>query len=169
MIHTAKKVSSETMHKTFKIAEQFYGSESHPDHIPIKAESAAKLDSISDNWFNCAFDDNNEPISWIVVIPTSIALMKDFITAKITEKQLFDSTSIATPQEALYLCSAFTIPEYRRQGLAMRLILETIGQFEQSGTKELFAWIYSPEGEQMVTTMQQRYGRKIYIRKGSAE
>ena len=164
MSYHSSDFSPAVQQKTRDIAEQFYGTETHPDHIPINAESAAKLDSISNLWFNCALDDAGEPISWVVVIPTSRALMKDFVSGQINERQLFDATTPHTAQEALYLCSALTVPAYRRQGLAMKLMLETIQAFEATAPKELFAWPYSPEGAQMVRTMCERLKRKIDIR-----
>lgn len=165
MSYNSKNTSEEVQEKTRKIAEEFYGTETHPDQIPITTESAAKLDSISDLWFNCELDDQGEPISWIVVIPTSIRIMNDFVSGTITERQLFDATTPATAQEALYLCSVFTLPDYRRQGLAEKLMVQTIKEFELTGKKELFVWIYSPEGKQMVETLQKKYDRFIHIRK----
>ena len=167
MSYQSSDFSPKIQQKTRDIAEQFYGTETHPDHIPINADSAAKLDSISTIWFNCALDEKGEPISWVVLIPTSHDLMQAFVSGTITERQLFDATATETPQEALYLCSALTIPAYRRKGLAMKLMLEAVETFEATGPKELFAWPYSPEGEQMIKTMSERLKRKIYIREST--
>ena len=83
--------------KMFGIAEKFYGTSLDPDQIPINSESLKKLQKISPYCFNCALDGNHNPVSWVVCIPTTKSLMGDFISNKITEKQMFDQTPISTP------------------------------------------------------------------------
>ena len=59
--------------KTRIIAEQLYGTAQHPDHIPVTTASQAKLDRLHPSTVLFKVIDD-EPVSWIVVIPTTKAL-----------------------------------------------------------------------------------------------
>ena len=75
--------------------------------------------------------------------------MNHFLQGDITEKQLYNQTPIGSIYEALYLCSAMVLDEYRRQGITKRLVLEAIGNIRKDHPIEaLFVWSFSREGDQ---------------------
>lgn len=147
--------------KTLEITEQFYGTASHPEQIPIIKDSFDKLMSLHPEAIKLKADENGEPLSWVVVIPTGKDLMEKFLKNEITEKELFDRAVEEKKFEALYLCSAFTIPEYRGKGYAKELLKEAINEFAPTDTIPLYGWIYSKEGEKLVKVLGQELGRKI--------
>jgi len=53
-----------------------------------------------------------------------------------------------TTYEALYLCSALVLEEYRRKGIAKKLSLEAIEKIRRGHPlKCLFVWPFSKEGD----------------------
>jgi len=109
--------------------------------------------------------DENGPVAWVLLIPTTLALMERFIRSEITEKQLVDLTRADKPLEALYLCSATVLEEYRRQGLTLRLALESIEKIRQNHPlKALFVWPFSDEGDAAATAIAAKAELPLYKR-----
>ena len=150
--------------KMIKISEEFFGSEQHPDYIPITRESCKKFQHIYPNWLFYKLRDG-EPVSWVVVLPTQTALMKQFIKGGITERQLLDLTKPEEKFEALYLCSAFTIPELRKQGYIIDIAKEAVDTIPLTETFFLFAWPVTGEGKQLAKKLESVLGHEILIKK----
>ena len=94
------------------------------------------------------YDDGNGPVAWILGIPTTLELMNKFIEHKISEKELYELTPLNSKYEALYLCSALVLEEYRGKGLAKKLTFQAIENIKQDHPiKALFVWAFSKEGE----------------------
>lgn len=150
--------------KRRQITEKYFGTSNDPDQIPIAKSTLEKLKQLSDYCINCAYDREN-PVSWSIVIPTSKELMEDFVTCKITEREMFERTRVGD-SGALYLCSVFTVSEFRGKGLAKELLTEQINLFlKKYPEMELFSWIYSDEGGKLIQSLPQSIVQKIRIRK----
>ena len=94
------------------------------------------------------YDDGNGPVAWVLMIPTTLDLMNRFLEHKISEKELFELTPLNTSYEALYLCSAMVLEEYRRKGIAKKLALNAIENIRKTHPlKALFVWAFSKEGD----------------------
>jgi GNAT superfamily N-acetyltransferase len=147
--------------KVLEISEQFFGTQTDPDQMPITQKTADKLASIHPDTVIYKFDEQGEPIAWAVVVPTSLATKDKFLAGKMTERELLDEAARERRFDALYLCAAFVLPEYRRKGYARELVIEAINKV--SGGKEipLYSWIYSPEGKKLVDTLSRELGREI--------
>ena len=92
-------------------------------------------------------DEGMGPVAWVLLIPTTQALMKRFLSNGISEKQLYEMTPLGANYDAIYLCSALVLEEYRRQGIAKRLSLEAIAQIcKDHPIKALFVWTFTREG-----------------------
>jgi len=142
------------------IAERYFGTASDQDQIPITMESLDKLVSIDEDAILIKTDEHGEPISWVVVIPTGKETMELFLDNAITEKELFDRAVAENKREALYLCAAFTVPEYRGKGYAQELFSRAVKKFAPTRETDLFAWIYSPEGQGLFEAGK-KFGREI--------
>ncbi|MCX6290454.1 MAG: hypothetical protein NT126_01665 [Bacteroidetes bacterium] len=93
------------------------------------------------------YNEGNGPCIWILLIPTTTELMNLFIAGNISEQELFDRIQPNMKYEALYLCSAIALPEYRGKGIAKRICLEAIEKIRSLhpiGT--LFVWPFTTEG-----------------------
>lgn len=67
-------MKKETLDKFLKISEEFFGSQTDPDQMPINEESRAKLNSIDPDCVMYKVDENEEPIGWMSLfrqVPTS--------------------------------------------------------------------------------------------------
>lgn len=65
----------------------------------------------------------------------------------------------------LYICSAFTVQEYRNKGLALNLLKEAIDRITKHRKFELFAWPYSKEGENLIERLGKELNLKILLKK----
>jgi len=151
------------LEKTLDIAEQFFGSQEHPDYIPITRESDQKFERINPNFMVYKLKDG-EPISWILVLPTSLDLMNKFIKGDINERQLLDLTKPEEKFEALYLCSAFTVPEYRKQGYVIEMFKGVVKTIPLKDNFSLFAWPVTKEGRKLTEKLESVLGHKILIK-----
>lgn len=143
-----------------QIAEEIFGTHEDPNQIQIKRESAEKLDSLTKDWLVYELDKSENPISWIVVVPTTKEIAEKFLHKEITERQLLEMTSPQKEYSALYLCSAITVPEHRRQGLAEKLLKEAINKIPKTNNCILFAWPFSEEGNHLIKKMQNYFDIK---------
>jgi hypothetical protein len=92
--------------------------------------------------------NDNGPVIWILLIPTTNVLMRKFLKNEISEKQLYEQTPIGIKYEALYLCSAMVLPEYRGKGMTKKLTVEAIRNIRKDhNIQTLFVWPFSKEGE----------------------
>lgn len=153
------------LEKTMRIAEQFFGTEKDPDQMPINLESFYKIQKLHPKTIMVKLDGSGEPISWIVVLPTSKELMHKFLDSAVTERELLDMSQQQERYEALYLCAAFTIPEHRRKGLTTELFKEAMNSIPLTDDFQLFAWPFSEEGKQVIEKLRSVLGKEILIKK----
>ena len=146
-----------------EIAEKIFGTSVDPTQIPITEESADKLNKLTSHWLKYRLDENRNPLSWVVVVPTTKEIAARFLRGEITERQILEEAIPLDKYSALYLCSAITIPENRGKGLASELIKEAIHEIPKTDDYILFAWPYTKEGEMFIKKMQ-KDGLKIEVK-----
>lgn len=149
--------------KMSEIAEKIFVTQDDPNQIPITQESKDKLDKLTPHWLKYRLDENNNPIAWVVVVPTTKEIAQRFLNGSITEKQILDETAPMDKYSALYLCSTITIPEHRNKGLATELIKEAIYNISKTDDYILFAWPFSIEGTGLIEKLNNE-GFDIKIR-----
>jgi GNAT superfamily N-acetyltransferase len=94
------------------------------------------------------YNDGNGPVAWVLLIPTLKALMDQFLTQAISEKELFELTPMHSEYDAVYLCSALVLEEYRRKGITKHLATEAINKIRKDHPiQSLFVWAFSAEGD----------------------
>ena len=69
------------------LSEQFFGTENDPDQMPISMESFEKLQRLHLKTIVYKLE-NGEPISWVVVVPTTITLMEKFLQVFLEEVEM---------------------------------------------------------------------------------
>jgi GNAT superfamily N-acetyltransferase len=112
------------------------------------------------------FSDENGPVAWLLVIPTTTDLMNRFISREINENELFEMTIPGEKYEALYLCSALVLEEYRRKGIIKRLALKAIEDIrKEHPLKALFVWSFTKEGDLASEAVAELVGLKLYKRR----
>ena len=111
------------------------------------------------------YTDGNGPVAWVLCIPTTIGLMNRFLACEITEKELFDLTPEDVAYDALYLCSALVLPEYRQQGITKTLAATAIEKIRaRHSLKALFIWPFSHEGIMASESIARQANLPLYKR-----
>lgn len=129
-----------------KLAEDVFNTKSDPDQLDVNQHVVERLLELHPATVS-QFDDGNGPVAWVLLIPTTTALMNLFLEKKISERELFERTRPQTTYEAVYLCSALVLEEYRRQGIARKLLLDALAKIRSvHPVKALFVWPFSDEG-----------------------
>jgi len=108
-------------------------------------------------------NDENGPIFWLILIPTSMATMEQFLKNELSEQALFDQALKENQYEALYLCSITVHPDYRHKGMAMRETQQAILQLKATWPINcLYYWPLSKEGEHLAQKLALEIGLPIY-------
>lgn len=136
-----------------RMAEEVFDAHHDPDQLQVDEQVIEKLIQLHPASVT-ELDEGDGPVVWILLIPTTASLMQQFISGKISEQQLLDETTPESSYDALYLCSAMVLPEYRKQGLATKLTLEAIARIrEQHPIQYLFVWPFTAEGKSLASSI----------------
>lgn len=156
------KKNKNNLERMIQLAEDVFSSRTDSEQLDVDQEVIERLkqihpDSVSE------FDDGAGPVAWVLMIPTTLDLMNAFLEKKITEKDLFDRTPIGISYEAIYLCSALVLEEYRQQGISKKLSLKSIENISTSNSiKALFVWEFSEEGAISAKSIANACGQPLY-------
>lgn len=155
----------ENLERMIKLAEEFFGARNDPAQISVTKSQIRKLKAIHP----CAMLEKRTskgPIAWILVFPTTKDLMMKFLNGKINERELLNKTPIRKKYEAIYLCSALVLPEFRRKGIAKKLICKSVGLIiKQHPIKYLFYWEYSIAGKKLANSIRNKFGLPLFKKK----
>lgn len=140
-------MSLSNVERMLQLAEEVFAVKNDPDQLNVDQEVIERLQKIHPATVS-EFDDGKGPVAWVLLIPTTSFLMDQFLQGRISEKELFERTPLDTEYEALYLCSAMVLEEYRRKGIAKQLILTAIERIRKDHPlKSLFVWAFTEEGD----------------------
>jgi N-acetylglutamate synthase-like GNAT family acetyltransferase len=91
--------------------------------------------------------------------------MNRFLANEISEKELYELTPLKAKYDAIYLCSALVLDEYRRKGITKQLALKAIEKMCKKHTLQaVFVWAFSPEGDKAAERIAQLAGLPLYKR-----
>jgi GNAT superfamily N-acetyltransferase len=158
-------MASDNLNRMMHLVEESFAMKNDPDQLAINTRTMKKLLKLHPRTLN---EKKNRmgPVAWVLIIPTTNAIMKDFLTARITEKDLLRLTPDNVKYDALYLCSALVLPEYRRKGLASTLLIQAIRSIQKKHSiRELFCWVFSPEGKKLAASIAKETNLPLYSRK----
>jgi len=148
------------------MADEVFASRTDPDQLNVDEEVITRLQQIHPATVS-EFDDGNGPAAWILGFPTTQDLMNRFLDDKISEKELYEQTPLNISYEALYLCSAMVLPEYRRKGIAEKLVTQAIESIKKDyPIKALFVWAFSKEGNALAEKIASRTGLPLKKKHG---
>ena len=150
--------------RMIQLAEQFFEVKNDPAQLAVTAEVIERLRLLHPRTLNEA-TDHNGPIAWVLVIPTTKFVMREFLDGKISERDLLEKTLPGTRYDALYLCSAIVLPEYRGRGIAKRLTMEAVESIRMDHPiTALFYWSFSAEGEKLAASVAAACGAQLFRR-----
>ncbi len=129
-----------------QLADDVFAVRTDPDQLQVDQDVLANLRKIHLATVS-EYDDGNGPVAWVLIIPTTAALMQAFLSGQITEMQLYERTPVGAVYEAVYLCSGMVLEEYRRQGIAGQLALAALARIRADHPiAALFTWAFTEEG-----------------------
>jgi GNAT superfamily N-acetyltransferase len=153
------------LQRMIECAETFFETKNDPAQLSITPEVMERLRRLHPCAMTEVADDQG-PFVWIIVIPTSQQTMEDFLAGSIGERELLERTPPDVPCEALYLCSALVLPEFRGRGLATKAVCDAIAQIRRTHPiRTLYYWGFSPEGERLAATVARATGLPLRQRR----
>lgn len=157
-------VIKDNFQRLVQLADEVFAYKDDPQQLDVNPQVIDKLHQIHPLSLT-DYTDENGPVVWLLVIPTTIELMHRFLNKEISEKELFELTPLKIKYEALYLCSALVLEEYRRKGITKQLLLETIESIKKDHPlKCLFVWPFSNEGDKLAEKIAQLTQMPLYKR-----
>lgn len=150
--------------RMIQLSDQVFSTRTDPDQLNVDENVMERLQLIHSNTIS-EYDDGNGPVCWILCIPTTLDLMTQFMNQKISERELFELTPLNTKYEAIYLCSALLLEEYRGKGIAQSLAVKAIESISvDHSIQALFMWAFSKEGEKLAEKLSGLIGLPLYKR-----
>ena len=147
-----------------QLADNVFAVKSDPSQLDVNAEVLERLHQLHPATVS-AFDDGNGPVAWVLLIPTTLELMNRFLGNQISEKELFNLTSLNIKYDAIYLCSALVLEEYRRKGITKQLALAAIENIRETHPlKAAFVWAFTQEGDLAAENIAQLAELPLYKR-----
>lgn len=139
--------------RLIKLADEVFAVKSDPSQLNVNTEVLARLKKIHPATIS-EYHEGNGPVAWVLLIPTTTELMNKFVQEKITEKELYERTPLQATYDAIYLCSALVLEEYRRKGITRNLALKAIRRIRKKHPlKAAFVWAFSEEGDKAAETI----------------
>jgi GNAT superfamily N-acetyltransferase len=143
----------ENLERMIKLADEFFEARTDPDQINVTPRVIAKLERIHPSTLS-ALTTKKGPVAWMLVIPTTTTLMTKFVEGRIGEKELLKRTPLDRSYQAIYLCSALVLPEYRGKGIARKLLAKAIKSIRRDHPIEfLFFWAFSKKGARLAVSV----------------
>ena len=157
-------MSKSNFERMIELSDEVFSSRTDPDQLNVNENVMEHLQLIHPDTIS-EYDDGNGPVCWILLIPTTLDLMNQFISKEISEIELYEQTPLNTKYEAIYLCSALLLEEFRGKGIAQKLALNAIENIKKDySIKALFFWSFSKEGEKLAEKVSGLIGLPLYKR-----
>lgn len=132
--------------RMLEMANEVFASRHDPNQLDVNEDVLAHLRELHPASVS-AHEAEGGPVAWLLLIPTTHELMNQFLNGKITERELYEQTPLKGSYDALYLCSAMVLPEYRRKGLIRKLASASMEAIcKDHPIQYLFVWTFSHEG-----------------------
>ncbi|MGE5381823.1 MAG: GNAT family N-acetyltransferase [Omnitrophica WOR_2 bacterium] len=150
------------LERLIHLAEKTFAVKNDPSQLDVNQEVLLKLQKIHPSTVS-EYSDDNGPVAWLLLIPTTSVLMDQFISGIITEKELFELTPPDQRYDTIYLCSALVLEEYRRKGITKKLALKAIEEIRKDyPIKSLFIWPFTEEGNIAADVIAKETGLPLY-------
>jgi hypothetical protein len=150
--------------RMIQLAGEIFDAHNDPDQLNVDEEIMEQLERIHPATIS-QYIEGDGPVCWVLLIPTTSAIMNQFIKGEISEDELLNSTPLNEKYDALYLCSCLAFPEFRRKGIAKQVACEAIKSIRADHPiKTLFVWNFSEEGASFAETIAKHEGLPLLKR-----
>ena len=93
--------------RMLQLADEVFATKNDPNQLDVNEEVMEHLQRIHPESI-AEYDDGQGPVCWIIQIPTTRALMEQFLADEISEKQLFELTPLDVPYQAVICVRAWS-------------------------------------------------------------
>jgi len=150
--------------RLIELANSVFETKNDPNQLDVDDTVIARLKAIHPNCISEWMEEEG-PVCWILLFPTSNLLRDKFLNHKISEKELFEFTEIEKKFESIYLCSALVLEEYRKKGIAKQLTLTAIKNIQKEHTiTSLFYWAFTEEGKYAAESIAKGLNLELFER-----
>jgi GNAT superfamily N-acetyltransferase len=150
--------------RLIQLADEVFAVKSDPTQLDVNQKVLERLHKIHPATVS-EYDDGNGPVAWVLLIPTTLDLMNRFLETEISEEALFELTPLNAKYEAIYLCSALVLEEYRRKGITKQLCINAIESIrKEHPLNAAFVWAFSKEGDRAAETIARLAGLPLFKR-----
>ena len=154
-------VVPEDIREAASLAESYFHTEEDPAQL--------KANEVNFSWIYYHFPqcmniikDAQKVIGLTFILPCTQVSMDDFLSKKINECELFQNiqTTVDCDQfETIYVCLAYLTPKYRKRGLALKSLTDSVGKLlTKQKSAVVFYWAYSPEGKKLAAKIGGKLG-----------
>ncbi len=155
---------ADNLRRMLQLVNEFFDVKNDPEQLDVNEEIIECLQKLHPATMS-EVTEGDGPIVWILVIPTVHKVMGRFISGAISEKQLLEETPVGVEYDAIYLCSASVLPEYRHKGLAKKTTIKAINTIRKDNpVTSLFFWSFSDEGRKLANAVAEEVGLPLFER-----
>lgn len=151
--------------RMLELVNSFFDMKNDPDQLQVSQQVQERLQQLH---HACLTEVANEdgPILWLLMFPTTSALMESFLKNEINEQQLFDQTALGrTDYDVIYLCSVSVLPEFRNKGLASEKTIAAIESMKKSfPIEKLCVWPFSADGERLSKGIADKLEMPLFVK-----
>lgn len=150
--------------RMFQIIDEVFATREDPDQLQVDQKVIDKLNAIHPDCLSEIADENG-PVIWALMIPTTQRVMENFLEGKISERELLNQTSPGENFTCLYLCSVTTLPEHRQKGETKKICLRAIQNIASKfPIATLYVWAFTPEGESLARKLSHETSLPLRLR-----
>lgn len=151
--------------RMMQLIDEVFATRNDPDQLQVTQKQLKKLEQIHPATLSEISDDNG-PLVWVLVIPTTKKIMDEFIAGNISETELLKRTNPGEQFQSIYLCSATTLPEARGKGKTKQLCIDSINAIRKDHPiKFLFVWPFTKEGARLAEVLAKGFGLPLLQKK----
>ena len=151
-------------YRMFALIDEVFATRTDPDQLQVSETQREKLQAIHPATMGEVADENG-PLIWLLLIPTTKPVMEKFLAGTISENQLLEQTNLGEKYDCIYLCSVTTLPEMRGKGETKKLCLKQINAIrKEHDIKTLFVWAFTEGGDSLAESLGKTCNLEVYKR-----
>jgi hypothetical protein len=150
--------------KMFAVIEETFAMRNDPDQLQVTEKDQKKLQAIHPATLSELANEDG-PLIWVLLIPTTKAVMDDFVSGKISEREVLENTEPGQSYNTIYLCSVTALPEVRGKGESKKLCLKAIESIRNDHSVQyLFTWPFTEAGRRLAQALGKSAGLPVLER-----
>ncbi|MBS1932713.1 MAG: hypothetical protein JST96_01860 [Bacteroidetes bacterium] len=160
-------MAANNFERMIHLVDEIFAVKNDPGQLDVDENVIKKLKEIHPATLS-EYNEGSGPIAWVLLIPTTETLMNKFLFNTISEKELFEQTPVHVQYDALYLCSATTLEEYRGKGITKKITLDAIEKIRKEyPIKTLFVWPFTKQGDILAEKLAQEISLPLKKKQGT--